>query len=404
MKVEIIARTYENNNPEVEQDFSEFSYILGGRTGGTCYAKEGYFDKGIHDSARAMRIAKRTADSGHHSVFDHSSLTMTITGIPKFLAMVLNSTNCYATSEKSARYTFMTPDTKLEDSIYNKWLDTFKMLIVNKYGDLDIPVEKLAMENARYMISVFTPTSMCYTVSYRQLCYLTAWLNDFVKKASEYGAEFYKRAAVYAKELYDIFSTEIIDAEYNVEPNKRASFKFLATLNGKDVKDIRRVVGDVYSIKYRASLACLAQLQRHKSLNYEMFFKDEEDYWWYIPEIIRGTSYEDQWVNDLETLKSAGIYPQALTVNVCETGTVEDFLMKAQERLCARAQLEIMDNVIESIGVLKYDQTYSQMSEYSNALLDKWFDKYGEVKLKCQVMKCLEPCVWGGKNGKTRLI
>ena len=401
MKVEILARTYENG-AKGEDSFDKFQFILGGRAGGTCYAKEGYFDSSIYNEDKAIRIAEKTSSSGHHSVFEHSHVTLAITDIPKILAMVLNSTNSYVTSEKSARYTIMKPKTKLEEQSYQRWTNIFKDLIVKNYPDKDLAVDKLAMENARYMIDVFTPTSMCYTVSYRQLCYLVTWLDDLCEKVklNDNISSLYKRLGDSAKELSDILKEKFIRNNYFIPSIKQKSFRFLATLNGKDVNDIQEVLGETYRIKYQASLACLAQLQRHRTLRYEMLFSDESN--WYIPELIKGTNFEELWVQDLESLFKIGVYPQALKVNIVETGLVEDFLMKAHERLCARAQLEIMKNTMNTMVMLKEASKSGLLEKTTSREIEKWVE-LNEVKLKCKVCKCLEPCVWGPK-GKLRKI
>ena len=69
-----------------------------------------------------------TLNNGHHSVYDHTYINFNIQNIPKILAMVLNNEKQYTTSEKSARYTKITPGensviTKEEVDLYNKWLE-----------------------------------------------------------------------------------------------------------------------------------------------------------------------------------------------------------------------------------------------------------------------------------------
>ena len=44
----------------------------------------------------------------------------------KIIAMILNSTEFYTTSEKSARYTLMKPETEREAMLYEKWQKIFK--------------------------------------------------------------------------------------------------------------------------------------------------------------------------------------------------------------------------------------------------------------------------------------
>lgn len=401
MNIEILARTYENGVVSSD-NFDKFSYILGGRTGGTCYAKEGYFDTGIHDEARAMRIANRTSSSGHHSVFEHSHITLAITGIPKLLAMVLNSTNSYVTSEKSARYTVMNPHTELEKELYKKWFNRFKGLIIKEYPDKDIPVEKLAMENARYMTSVFTLTSMCYTVSYRQLCYIIGWLKELSNDTHNKTVHpIYKKLGESADELCKILEGQFVSEEYYIPAIKQKKFRFLATLNGKKADDIKEVLGEIYRVRYKASLACLAQLQRHRTLRYEMLF--DGDISWYTPEIIRGTDFEEAWIKDLNTLYNNGIYPQALQVDIVESGLVEDFLMKAHERLCARVQLETMRNTMDTMLEFKRASRDNLLEKTTTEAVNSWVE-FNTVKLKCKLCKCLEPCAWGPKGGRDRKV
>ena len=90
-------------------------------------------------------------------------------------AMVLNSTQCYNTSEKSARYTVFKNNTPQEDLLYNKW----KNYIIENNKELGLNIEdekkleKIANENARYFLSVFNKsTTMAYTASVRQWNYL----------------------------------------------------------------------------------------------------------------------------------------------------------------------------------------------------------------------------------------
>lgn len=413
MKIEIIARTCEmyhgDETGKQLNDIGTFAhdqFILGGRAGGTCYAKEGYFDKGIYNTDRAERIAKITSGSGHHSVFEHSYITLLIGGIPKILAMLLNSTSCYVTSEKSARYTVMSPVNEIETEMYNKWVDIFKKLIVEEYGNMNLTVDKLAMENARYMISVFTPTSMVYTVSYRQICYLIEWLDDFCKKAKENSGNFYSKVADGASELHDELIKIIGGTDYLLKPNKCESFRFFATLNGHSISDTKEFVSDAYTLKYKVSFPCLAQIQRHRTTHCEMFFDDKEKtskFEFYLPKIIRNKiEYKEQWIEDLHRLVDAGVYPQAMLIDVVERGLVTDYLMKCQERLCARAQLEITDNTIWGMYTLKYNR--NNMSEYVKDELNKWFDSNDQIKFKCEMKKCVEPCVWGAAKGKNRLI
>ena len=87
----------------------------------------------------------------------------------------------------------------------------------------------------------------------------------------------------------------------------------------------------------------------------------KEDPKFYTPVMIRGTEYEEKWQKDISSL--AHLYPQGMLIDVCEEGTIEEFILKCKERLCGRAQLETALKTKEVMA--KY------IEEYSKELLEK---------------------------------
>ena len=158
------------------------SDILCGKIGGVCYMANSFNNLLNEDLQKTIKRIDRTMGSGHHSVFEHIYITINLENIPKLFAMVLNNEKTFVTSEKSARYTKMVM-TEKEEALYNKWMAIFEKKIRQRYPNkegfmTDQKVTKLAQENARYLISVKTPTTMIHTISYRQLNYLCKWLQD----------------------------------------------------------------------------------------------------------------------------------------------------------------------------------------------------------------------------------
>lgn len=82
----------------------------------------------------------------------------------------------------------MQGSTDTEVDLYLKWQKIFEQLIFDKYGNEKYfnasRIEKLAQENARYFLSVYTPTSLAYTASFRQFSYLYAWLKQIEKRVA----------------------------------------------------------------------------------------------------------------------------------------------------------------------------------------------------------------------------
>lgn len=350
MNFQILASTnFDNKN--IKNRFDEFS----GELAGICYMQSDL--KTIQDSELSKKL-KRTnmiKENGHHSVFDHEYITLYFEDVPKFFAMILNNEQMYTTSEKSARYTKMNID-GTEKELYDKWLNIFKKLIPLKYPNepyfTEKRIEKLAQENARYFISVFTPTCFAYTVSFRQLNYLYS----FFKNADYTNKYFCKLKPTIDEFLYFLENNDLIDEKlYNFAKNRQFSIF--------SKKECKEYFGDVYVTKYLGSFAEFAQAQRHRTLNYS--FADTPYTSFYIPKLIeKNEKLKQMWLEDMQKVKDN--IPQATLIQIQESGTYENFMLKANERLCTCAQLEIENQT--KITLQKYIY-YTTDEEIKNTLL-----------------------------------
>ena len=280
MKIKIIASTkigYELPKEEAI-DFS-------GKSAGICYlpdTMEKLFDE---SSEKTYKRASGTLKSGHHSVFGHPNYNLSLEGIPKILAIVLNNEKMYNTSEKSARYT------------------------------------KLAQENARYLISVFTPaTTMEYTTNFAQLNYIIHFCENFINDDTK-NTQFDQKL----KNVFKEFIQEMPDLkveELNADMKKRKLSLFAQRENRKEE------FGENYCTTYLATFSEFAQAQRHRTLCYEISLLDAPQF--YVPPIIKGTPLEEEWLKDIESLQDN--FPQGMLIKINERGTVENFVLKCTER------------------------------------------------------------------------
>lgn len=399
MDIKVIHMTESRINNEEQQDgLKDAAMLLGGREAGICYMQDDYFSNKINNSEAALKRAAGCVKSGHHSPFDHFNIGLEIQGIPKIVAMILNSTELYTTSEKSARYVVMNPETQLEADIYYKWTIKIKDLIHREYPNIESrDMDKLAIENARYMLSVFTPTSMGYTISFRQLNYLVGWLEDLENKLTESKDRFDQKLLPYIVELREKLA-EIGDC--GIRDIKGGKLRLLRKQNGIKPFNGKKYIGDVYQVSYKASFASLAQLQRHRTIHYEMEFNDDSLKECYVPRIIRNdVILEDEWKKDFEKLKE--YYPQCTMVNVIEQGKFTDFIMKCKERLCGRAQLETMVKTANLMNT--FISNIDNLSDENQELLRECTLEYGGnlgCCPRCQFKdyKCNEPCRWGSRG------
>ena len=356
-----------------------------GKSAGICYLPDTIDTLFSEPQEKTLRRANGNIVSGHHSVFGHPTYNLVLEGIPKILAMILNNEKMYNTSEKSARYTHMEPSEE-EKELYEKWIEIYKEQIKEKYPDFDDKrVLKLAQENARYLISVFTPaTIMEYTVNLGQLNYIINWSKDFINNdlKDNFSLKLKEVLKEFLKALPDL-EVEGLDSHL-----KDRSFSLFAKRERKEE------FGENYSTNYMASFAELAQAQRHRTLDYEMIIPDKKEY--FVPPIIRGTDLEEKWLSDISSLEE--FYPQGMLLKINERGTIENFVLKCMERLCGAAQLEIMLQTKDIMN--KYLEAVKDNSELYNYLLP--YTK--GARCTFPGWTCNSPCIFGPKNAMTRTI
>lgn len=490
MNFTVTGLTVETNGLTLQQ--LEDAKLFSGKNAGICYMGESYFDSAVTDPQKAAKRFVSTCNNGHHSIADHVRIEVLFEGVSKMLAIVLNSLQDYATSEKSGRYTIMTGNTEQETTLYNKWKKIFHDRILELYPDYDdamllqryekkypdsgktvtcgkllglelrldedtdkessdwfretlkesetLPSWKMAQENARYILSVFTrSTTFGYSTSLRQWNYIYDWCLKYLDQYTVEGDELYNsagiRASYFEKQLYldliklsnFIYGNLYVD---ELRDNKDRCFEFLTQLSGVadhpmvgydlscyepdgytgdyrytgDTRSSDDYFGLTYSTSYTASFVQIAQAERHRTLKYFMFFNPsskKQEY--FIPPMIIGTDLADEWLKDLDSVKD--LVPQATKVAIVETGHIADFILKCEERLCGRAQLEVMQ------------QTYITASKFIDDVdtgvitnracinyVEKLRNPEGRIATKCQMLRCKEGCYWGSKNALKRLI
>lgn len=372
MKIEVIASTKPGEITKKE-DFDLFS----GKCAGVCYMVDSFEALLDEPEEKTRKRILRTQKGGHHSVFDHNYVTLYLEGIPKLLAMLINNEKMYTTSEKSARYTKMKMEGK-EKELYDKWASIFYNEINKAYPEMEKrKIEKLAQENARYLISVMTETTMVYTVSYRQLNYLYGFCKNFIEDQTEGVLQEKLKPAVegFMKELEKLGYLE----ENLLSDHKSRRFSLIG-----NTKNRVEYFGDVYCTNYLASFAELAQAQRHRTLSYTISMPKETKF--YLPPIIKeNQELAKQWLQDIQSVSDH--IPQGMLIEVNERGTYENFILKLKERLCSAAQLEICD--ISKEVLTKYANSLKQ----SNHPLAEEIQNYTKgARCTFKDFECKERC------------
>ena len=393
IKIDILPNQYRKEDGTFDK---KEAIKLSGKIAGVCYDKEGFKHLENEPEDKTNRRINMTLNNGHHSVYDHINISLNIQNIPKMLAMVINNEHQYTTSEKSGRYTPVVCGdnsiiTQKEEELYNKWVNIFKIKIKEKYGNIysDFKIKTLAQENARYLVTVFMPTQMIYTTSLRQINYIASWMIDYgfdkgFNPNTEFGEKLTDAMGEFVKEL---------DRLNLLEPGLMKNEKHRKlSLFGENLNVKREYFGDVYSTNYEGTFAQLAQAQRHRTLDYQMEFLKDKEY--YVPPILDNVTLVEEWLADMNQVKN--VTPQGELVLINEMGKYEDFILKCKERLCTAAQLEIMEQT--KFTLIKY----KNMLNYYRHPLSKDIEKYTKgARCTFPDFECSQDCKFG--EGK-RLI
>lgn len=381
MEISVIATTHPNHQTS-KKELDRF----GGMAAGVCYMAHDFATLRAEDEIKTFRRADLTKNSGHHSVYDHATITLYLHCIPRVLEGMLDNERYMVSSVKSGRYT-LHPLPAKEQAVYDKWLEKFVTLIRNTYQTdypqffTDNKIKKLAMENARYLTSCFTMVSMLHTISYRQLNYLYGFFTDYAEKIKGSTNPFEVKLYPYIVEfLEQLKATGYVDEVLTQNGKSRRVSMFCE-------RPVVEYFGDVYATNFRCSFAVYMHLNRHRTLKYYMKTPTTpENLEFYIPEIIADKpELRAEWLSDLDSLRSN--YPQAMLVDVSEMGNLDDFILKAIERKCSSVLLETT-RVVNDV-LTKYQKALAA-SNHDGA--EKLATMQKGAKCTFPNFKCPTPC------------
>lgn len=375
--------------------------------------------------------ALSTIFNDHTTPSEHQVVSLELTGIPKILCMVLNNEKQYTADERSLRYTEVEPNdyiSNLEVILYQKWLNKFEQIITAKMLDFYLKcsknekiakkaIHKVAQENARYMVSIFMPTTTTYTVPFIQINKILTYmkkiidnpLDDLERLLVPYLKEFTnlcieRNVAITKDSIYEVANrNEIVkeklyskypdiknykdNSELIYKNNKDVDLSLFAKRNRFTAINCPNEYGHIISYNNYESFACLAQEHRHRTIECEMMVPSEFEI--FIPPIISNdANMVNEWIRDMNRVKSK--YPQGQLVKVNRIMSVKNMLKYvSQERACDMAQLEIQRVYTRNI----IPDTYNALVTSNNLDLAETVEPYVK-KLRCQFpgYKCPNPC------------
>ena len=411
------------NNDFVREDGSynmDEALAFCGHIAGICYDEQGYDHVLTEDEVKTQKRKNMCMDNGHHSVFGHLHVTLYIKGLSKLLAMILNNENEYNASERSLRYTSIGSElsdeqvllyeepfldisnykksiiTDNEIFLYNKWLKIFEQKIEAAYPGqfTKRKIKTLSQENARAMVTVLMPTEIIYTTSIRQLNYIASWMLKFIENVENNYIEpwmykylnkdksgYMNNALVWDMKrfLSELDRLRLLEPGLMKNEKNRKLSLFVPNLD-----HVVEYYGNVYSTKYKATFACIAQAQRHRTLDYQIAIPETQEF--KIPDILMDDEIAmREWIEDISSVKD--IIPIGQLMEVYESGNFDNFILKLCERLCSAAQLEVMQTTRDTL--LKYKDAL----EKSNHPLALEIEKYTHgARCTFDCFECKTPC------------
>lgn len=395
IKIEILPNLYLNEDGTFNKNEA---MNLSGKIAGVCYDKEGFNNLKNEPEEKTIKRINLTLNNGHHSVYDHIVINLNIQNIPKILAMVLNNEKQYTTSEKSARYTPVVKSnnsviTDREEFLYNKWLNIFNIKIKEEYSNIynDSKIKKLSLENARYLVTVFMPTQMIYSTTLRQINYISSWMREYIKNVNLDNSFEIKLANSMQDFINELERLNVLDDKLMINEKFRK-----ISLFGENLENKKDYFGSVYSCLYKGTFSQLAQAQRHRTINYQMQFLNNKEY--FVPPILLDDQkLVDEWLNDINSISD--VIPQGQLILISEEGTYDNFILKCKERLCSSAQLEIMLQTKKTL--LKYKD---ELEKSNNYLFNDIKQYTNGARCTFPDFKCLSNCKFAEGKKLSRKI
>lgn len=440
MKARITSISKEQNKGALTIEDIKDIKILTGINASMCYMKGSYDD--IIEKKTSEKLQRMTevisGERIHHAINDHINISICFEGISKWCCILLNSLHVYATCEKSGRYTEMTPNTEQEKEMYHKWIDILTKRIKTVYPDMeDAQINKLAMENARGMLSITTESSnMVYTTDIRTWNYILYWLEKW-EEVSHYMLDEtftnpkskelfgnvpllpYSFLQIVRRPMFDLY--EAIDStgvgvSYIGKPKKPCFglvqemvylTEYYSQNSEMSIDTLTNLLSEVDNIDVYAdsvnyvtrsyvSYIAFADEIRHRSIDYSMSLSHTSVF---IPYILDAKESEE-WILDMAKVKqySESCFIQADMVLMEERGTLENlYYSKASERLCGAPQLEVAHDVAKTI--ISVAKCLENVDGFYADKIKSLTKTYGKVKPKCaQGYPCSQKCYWMNHN------
>ena len=381
-----------------------------------------------------IRRGLDTILSDHVTPSQQVPISLEIYGIPKIVCMYLNNLGMQAADERSLRYTEIKDSEVLKDyisndeiKIYTKWLNTIQEVLWKDYKDFflktnnndekkaRIAIKKIAQENARSHVSVFMPTSLTYTSNFAEINKLCLQIertlecetnSELENMAWQYLFEFKEKlkelkVVVTNKDIWEM-APNIAELR-NIPKNTDYLYKNPKNLELNLFANKNKFSGifgpDEFGVSMHAtrqiSFAGFAQLQRHRTLDTEIFVPEEFKV--FIPEFIKPYDFlVEEWIKDSNQINEI-TYPQGQMIDVGMETTLKKLITYVgSERACNAAQYEISKFYMDLLN----DYALTLFHDGKLHLYEMAKPYVGKYRCLTKEYKCPSPCNGGPRMNR----
>jgi hypothetical protein len=312
-----------------------------------------------------------------------------IQGIPKILAIVLANEMPYSVSE--IKLADRSKAELRQERLHLEWTNVFYESIRKNHPNLSEPAAgDLAVRNAGYLKSAFSPIAIEYSVDLRNLGFIINKCKRFISRGNFDGP----------KDFFDKLCVSMAEFVQQIEEIFKNNLK-QDQIDGSLVSFERVVERDSYgngafNRSCLMSLDCLFDVLNHNyndRISCSWFVPIKREF--IVPHIIREygtTSFVKKWQNDINSI--ADLYPLGMLVKVSESGLIDAF-----DRRIKRT----MDNS-DKLSFEMVSQACALLYSYKNALKfpcvikegqDSIFPYLDQVSIKFKDIakcNCVNPC------------
>ena len=307
-----------------------------------------------------MKISLLNYDVQHYNREDRMHIT--IEDAPLILEMILRSEfGRYGTVNQVG---FINKGEGLAFEMWQKWQKNFSE--ISKKPDFSRNDRLIISHFVRYVFPVFAPRTFSYDCSPSQLQQVVCQMEEFLREADRVYLEM---PSDFSLELCKVFEDFISQTARFVTflPSFAKPDRSIPLLAKRERAD---EWGENYCANYQASLQYLSKMIVFSPMiDYEFSFARKgrgfSQTIVYPTVFTPDSKYGEEWAHDMSVMIDEGLYPMCIKVDICERGTLDEFIGKCNKLdLAGRA---LMDREVGvSLKNEVHAQTISTLEKYLN--------------------------------------